>query len=138
MAVCIAVGVGQDEESAPVVGRADFSRREHARSNPEAQSLKVSGDHVEAKRKVSGDVFEHDAGWRTFGDDSGDLGPKVAGIGCTQAMSGLAEGLAGVSRREDIHAATPRAAVEGAKVVPDRSLTQGLVCHPRHESGRRT
>ncbi len=36
-----------------------------------------------------------------------------------------------------MNAATPRSAVEGWKVVPDSSFSQGLVCHPRHESGRR-
>lgn len=35
-----------------------------------------------------------------------------------------------------MNAATPRAAVEGGKVVPDRSFTQGLVRHPGHEKGR--
>lgn len=37
---------------------------------------------------------------------------------------------------EDIHEATPRAAVKGDNVVPDRSRIQGLVFHPRHERGR--
>lgn len=32
--------------------------------------------------------------------------------------------------------ATPRAAVEGANVVPDRSFRQGLAFHPCHEAGR--
>lgn len=31
---------------------------------------------------------------------------------------------------------TPRLAVEGGNVVPDRSRLQGLVLHPRHEEGR--
>lgn len=35
-----------------------------------------------------------------------------------------------------MNAAAPWAAVEGSKVAPDRSLTQGLVRHPSHESGR--
>jgi len=33
------------------------------------------------------------------------------------------------------HRAAPRAAVEGGNIVPDRSLIQGRICHPRHESG---
>lgn len=36
-----------------------------------------------------------------------------------------------------MNAAAPRAAVEGFKVVPDSSFSQGLVRHPGHESGRR-
>ena len=34
-----------------------------------------------------------------------------------------------------MNAATSRAAVEGSQIVPDRSRSQGRVCHPRHESG---
>jgi hypothetical protein len=44
--------------------------------------------------------------------------------------------LAGEAGSDEIHAATPRAAVEGGEVVPDRSLIQGLVFHPGHEDGR--
>jgi hypothetical protein len=51
-------------------------------------------------------------------------------------LSRLTEGLAGETGSDEIHAATPRATVEGGEVRPDRSLIQGLVCHPRHESGR--
>ncbi len=38
---------------------------------------------------------------------------------------------------DDIHASTPRFAVEGGNIVPDRRAIQGLVFHPCHESGRR-
>ncbi len=33
--------------------------------------------------------------------------------------------------------ATPRAAVEGGNIIPDRRLIQGFVFHPRHEGGCR-
>lgn len=36
-----------------------------------------------------------------------------------------------------MNAAAPSSRVEGSQIVPDRRLTQGLVFHPRHESGRR-
>ena len=45
------------------------------------------------------------------------------------------EWLARIARSDDIHCAAPRAAVEGSNVVPDNSLIQGRVFHPRHESG---
>jgi len=48
-----------------------------------------------------------------------------------------AEGLAGIAGSGEMNAAAPSAAVEGGNVRPDRSLIQGLVFHPRHESGRR-
>ena len=47
------------------------------------------------------------------------------------------EWLARVTRSDEIHDSTPRAAVEGREIVPDRSAIQGLVFHPRHEICRR-
>jgi hypothetical protein len=44
--------------------------------------------------------------------------------------------LTGESGSEDIHFAAPWATVEGGNVRADKSLIQGLVFHPRHESGR--
>ena len=35
-----------------------------------------------------------------------------------------------------MNATAPRSTVEGSEIVPDSRLIQGLVCHPRHESGR--
>jgi len=35
-----------------------------------------------------------------------------------------------------MNAIAERATIEGSQIVPDSRLTQGLVCHPRHESGR--
>jgi len=48
----------------------------------------------------------------------------------------MAEGLTGIACSDEMKAAAPRAAVEGSKIVPDSRLTQGLVRHPCHESGR--
>jgi hypothetical protein len=45
-------------------------------------------------------------------------------------------GLTGESGRDEIHFLTPVLAGEGCEIVPDRSLIQGLVCHPRHEDAR--
>ncbi len=52
------------------------------------------------------------------------------------ALAGCAERLARIARREDIHEAAPRPALEGGNVIPDRRFRQGLVFHPGHESGR--
>lgn len=58
----------------------------------------------------------------------------------THAMTSAGDGerLARVPGRDEIHAATPRAAVEGSQVSPDRSAIQGLCFHLRHERGRRS
>jgi hypothetical protein len=48
----------------------------------------------------------------------------------------MAEGLTRITGSEEMKAAAPRSAIERSKVVPDSRLTQGLVRHPCHESGR--
>ena len=61
--------------------------------------------------------------------------PEVARIIRTPALARDAERLARIARSDDVHRAAPWAAVEGSNVVPDNSLIQGRVFHPRHESG---
>ena len=60
----------------------------------------------------------------------------MPGVVDAAPLSGRAERLARVARREDIHEAAPRAALERDHVIPDRRLAQGLVFHPGHEGGR--
>lgn len=71
-------------------------------------------------------------------NDAGDVGPEVPFVLHPTLIPRDAERLARESRSDDIHDSTPASAVEGSKIVPDRSLTQGRVPHPRHESGRRS
>lgn len=51
------------------------------------------------------------------------------------------ERLAGISRRDDERMETANVSkelrlAEGLDVIPDRSIIQGRIRHPRHESGR--
>jgi len=85
---------------------------------------------------MAGDVLEEAPLGADFTHDPCDLGPEVARIGLALAMPREAEGLAGITGSDDMNAAAPRSAVEGSQIVPDRSRSQGLVRHPRHESGR--
>lgn len=117
--------------------RARFSRREDASPDLIAQAAKVSGDVPKSQGDVAGDVFEEDPTRLHFADDPGDLGPEVSGIVGTAPISGEAEGLAGITGRDDMNAAAPRSAVERSQIVPDRCRSQCLVFHPGHERGRR-
>jgi hypothetical protein len=54
-----------------------------------------------------------------------------------EPLSGEAVRLAREPRTEQIHDSTPASAVEGGKVVPDRSAIHGRRFHPGHERGRR-
>lgn len=82
-----------------------------------------------------GDIFEEDDRGGALADDARNVRPEMARISFAEAPSGNREWLARVARSEDIHEAAPWSAVEGGNVVPDRCRIQGLVCHPRHESG---
>jgi hypothetical protein len=129
-------GVGQDEQALASMRRADFRRREQSFRNPEAQAFQLSSDLAISEVEMIGDVFEEHPFGCALGDDPGDVRPQVPGIVGSLAPAGDAERLARIARSEDVHRATPRAAVEGGNVVPDRRRIQGLVFHPRHEDGR--
>lgn len=115
---------------------AHFSRCEQARFCAVAQAAKAGRDLGKSQIDVPFDVLCEDRGWPDFVDDPLDFGPQVPGIAPPAALPGQAERLARISGSEDMNAVTPRAAVEGSQIVPDRRSIQRLVVHPRHESGR--
>lgn len=115
---------------------ADLSRYEQARFCAIAQALKAAGDLGKSQIDVPLDVFREDDARLDFPDDPFDFGPEVAGVGSSTSLPGKAEGLAGITGREDMNATTPRSAIEGSEIVPDRRLIQPRVFHPCHESGR--
>jgi len=131
----VALADAEDEEPLALVGRADFRRREEACRKAVAHADQSAGDFGEAKAEMMGDILEEDEGRLNFGDDAGDMGPEVARVVRAPALAGNRERLARIARSDDVHHAAPRVAVEGRNVVPDNSLIQGRVFHPRHESG---
>ncbi len=112
--------MGQDEDPQPLVRRTDLCRAEQTRRRREAHAPKLSQDELEPEGDVTGDIFEEDPFGAAFADDARDIGPEVAGIVGTAALSGRAEGLAGVSREDGIEGAAEGAGVEAAQVGPDR------------------
>lgn len=117
--------------------RARFSRREQARLDAVTQALKVSDDLPTSQGQMAFDVFQEDPSGADLAHDPLDFGPQVPGVVFAAASPGLAEGLAGITGRDDMNAAAPRSAVKGSQIVPYRRRSQGLVFHPGHESGRR-
>ena len=69
---------------------------------------------------MTSDVFEEDPFGAAFADDTGDVGPEMAGIVGTAALSGRAEGLAGITCKDGIKGAAEGTGVEAAQVGPDR------------------
>jgi hypothetical protein len=128
--------VGEHEEPLAPMRRADLRRREEACRKPVAQADQVSGDLGKAEAQMMGDVLEEDEGRGDLADDPGDLRPEVARVVRAAHPAGGRERLARIARQQEVHAAAPRSAVEGSKVVPDNRVIQGRVLHPRHEHGR--
>ncbi len=126
---------GEDEEPLALVGRVDFRRREEACRKLVAHADQSAGDFGEAEAEMMGDILEEDEGRLDIADDAGDMRPEVARVVRAPALARDGERLARIARSDDVHRAAPRAAVEGSNLVPDSSLIQGRVFHPRHESG---
>jgi len=126
---------GEDEQPLTLVGRADFRRREEACRKAVAHADQSCGDFGETKAEMMGDILEEDEGRFNLGDDAGDMRPEMARVLRAPALARDREWLARIARSDDVPRAAPRAAVEGGNIVPDNSLIQGRVFHPRHESG---
>ena len=131
----VALADSEDEEPLAFVGRTDFRRREEACRKAVAHADQSAGDFGEAEAEMMGDIFKEDEGRFDFADDAGDMRPEVAWILAAEPSARDRERLARIARSDDVHRAAPRAAVEGSNIVPDNSLIQGRVFHPRHESG---
>ena len=127
--------MGQDEDAQPLVRRADFCRAEQARRRRVAHAPKLSEHGFKAEGDVTGDVFEEDPFGGAFPDDAGDLGPQVAGIVGTTALSGGAERLAGVTGEDDVEGTAEGAGIECSQIVPDRGWGEVSGALGRDEDG---
>ncbi|TCP58569.1 hypothetical protein EV663_12116 [Rhodovulum bhavnagarense] len=128
--------MGEDEEPLAPMRRTDFRRREEARRKAVAHADQPSGDFGEAEAEMMGDILEEDEGRLDLSNDPSNMRPEVARVVRAPALARDGERLARIARSDDVHRAAPSAAVEGSNIVPDNSLIQGRVFHPRHESGR--
>ncbi len=82
---------------------------------------------------MPGDVLEEDPFGTAFSDDPGDVGPEVARIVGATALSGRAEGLAGVSGEDDVEGAAEGTGVKAAQIGPDRGRGEVSGCLRRDE-----
>ena len=115
--------------------RTDFCRREQARRRRVAHAPKLSQDGFKAEGDVTGNVFEKDPFGGTFPDDAGDFRPEVAGVIGTAALSGGAEGLAGISGEDDVEGTSEGPGIEGSQVIPDRGRGEVPSALGRDEDG---
>ena len=127
-------GVGQEEEPCAAVRRPCVGRSETAPLGPiEPESGKVSEHDAEPSLAEAGDVFEEDDAGPDLSDNPSDICPYPALIVGVSTLAGGGEGLTRRAPSEDIHAATPRLAVEGGHVSPDRSRSHGARLHLRDQ-----
>lgn len=95
--------------------------------------LQVTSDVTVAESEVAGDVLKEHPLWLALDEDPVDVGPQVPGVVSPPPFSSKAEGLAGVSRKDEIHCSTPRAAVEGSQIRPHRRCSQVFLLHARRQ-----
>lgn len=131
----ISLADGEDEQPLALVRRADLRRREEACRKAVAHADQSAGDFGEAEAEMMGDILEEHERRLDLADDAGDMRPEVPRVVRAPAFARDGERLARIARSDDVHRAAPWAAVEGGNIVPDNSLIQGRVFHPRHESG---
>jgi hypothetical protein len=116
--------VGQDKDAQPLVRRANFCRAEQTRRRRVAHCPKLSQDDLEAEGDVTGHVFEEGPFGAAFSDDAGNIWPEVAGVIGTTALSGGAEGLAGISGEDRVEGTTEYPGIEAAQIIPDRGWSK--------------
>lgn len=128
--------VGQQEEAGPLMGRSHVRSANEDGSADVAVALKLGEDGGKSSPCTADVLPEEERGLALVGN--ADLLKEESGAFSVEPglLSGNREVLARCAASDAIHDATPRAAVEGAQVVPDRSLRQGLLFHPGHEAGR--
>ena len=112
--------MGQDEDPQPLVRRADLCRAEQTRRRRVAHTPKLLQHGFEPEADMAGDVLDEDPFGATPGNDPGDVGPEVPRIVGPTALSGRAEGLAGISRKDGVKGPAEGAGIEAAQIVPDR------------------
>ena len=105
-----------------------------------AELVQVAHHLVEAEAQVAADILEQHEGGAQNGHRVGHIGPEVALVLLAQASASLAERLARVSARDDVHARDGRpihagdvAQVGGVRVAVGKHLARALVDvgHPR-------
>lgn len=105
----------------------------HAPFRIEPEAVKVIENGVKSSPQVSFDVFENNKSCTRLSDDAPDVRPEVARVGLSETFAGIAEGLTGVTGSDEIHSATPRAAIEGAHIRPNRRWIQPPFFHARSQ-----
>jgi hypothetical protein len=82
--------------------------------------FQLSNDFSESEGDVSFDILEIAESGAKKSNSVCDERPEVPRVFCAEPLSGCAEGLAGITASEDVHAVTKLCPWEGFKIRPDR------------------
>jgi len=126
--------VGHDKQPFPEMAGADFRRAEYSCRNAVAQPFQTRDECGELPVDIPRDVLAEDTIRPHFLDDPQQLVDEPPIVVLAPPPSGDAVRLARVARSDAIHDATPRSAVEAAKVRPDRRLMKGAFAHARDQN----
>lgn len=130
------MSVGQQEVPGPLVGRSHVSSSNEDGSADVAVAFEFGEDGGKSSPCAADVLPEEERGFALVGhadlleEESASLPVEPGLLSCD------GEVLTRSAASDAIHDATPRASIEGAEVVPDRSRRQNLLFHPCHEAGR--
>ncbi len=127
--------VGQEEEPLASVARSGLSRAEYSSRNPAAQSLQCWDGDCELSGEVPRDVFTEEGVSPAFVKDLDSAVEQPTVVGFPETLSGDTVSLAGITRQDAIHCATPCSSVEGSEVRPDSSRMKPPRFHARDQAG---
>lgn len=116
--------------------RANLVRREQSDLARETITLQVVPDAFCARLvgEHSADIFDEYPMDFGFGDDPSSVWPEIAFVVGSGATSGERVGLTGYPANEAMNETTPRSAVEGPHIIPDRRRSQATFFHRRNQS----
>ena len=121
-------GVGIDPHPFTLVSCSSVRSGKHSPDSIIPQSGQVSENDAKPPKSESCRVFHDDVARSNLANDSGHFTPESAMLAVESLTSSdHANVLAREAARDDIHQSTPRFAVEGSDIIPDREVRQASV-----------
>ena len=130
------VAVGHDDEPLAAMGIAGAARAEDSCRNAVTHVLQWADECRELSRSVPRDVFAEETRRPHGAHNPEDVRNEEAGIVGAEPFAGDAVSLAWIAGSDAMNAATPRAAIEGGKVAPDRCRMKPPRVHRRNQACR--
>ncbi len=124
-------GVGHEEQSLADMLCADFARSEDSNRNAETHSLQSRDKGSKLSVRIPCDVLAEETNRPALFDDAKDLIDEEPFVCRAEPFARDRIGLAWITGSDEMNAVTPRLAVEGGKVIPDRRRIQFARFHAR-------